>query len=86
MTARCDNTDLLVDQCAHCRGLADPEEEARSDRKDLVTSGLWFDAKWPGKCWACGEWFREGAAIRPVDAGHGSGWIADCCGDEDGAA
>lgn len=83
---RCEKHDLLPGQCAPCRGLLDPEEEAREERKTLIGSGSWTEAKWRGKCWACGEWFREGAAIRPVGDGHGSGWIAECCADEDGAA
>lgn len=82
---RCDKTDLLVDQCAHCRRLLDPGDEARQQRKALISTGEWIEAKWRGKCVRCGEWFPEGAAIRPAE--DRLGWIAECCGDDvDGAA
>jgi hypothetical protein len=83
VSARCDNTDLLVDQCAHCRNLVDPEEEMKRQRSALVASGRWLRAVHKGKCARCGEWFNEGAAIqRSVDDG---GWIADCCSDAIGS-
>lgn len=84
MSARCDLTDLLVDQCAHCRKLADPEEEARLHRTALVASGQWIRCVHKGKCVRCGEWFNEGAAIRRSD--DDGGWIADCCSDGSGGA
>ncbi|PWK81652.1 hypothetical protein C8D88_11663 [Lentzea atacamensis] len=77
MSERCDRTDLLVEQCAHCRNLVSPEEEAARQRSALVASGKWLRAVHKGKCARCGEWFGEGSAItrRP------SGWISDCCAD-----
>ena len=83
--ARCDNTDLLISQCAHCRGLADIETQALLDRAALIATGQWFPARYAGKCTQCGERFGEGAAIGGFTVETG-GWVAECCGDtEDGA-
>lgn len=84
MSARCDNTDLLVDQCAHCRKLVDPEEEMRRHRSALLASGEWMPSVYKGKCARCGEWFNAGAAIQRSD--DNGGWISDCCADAVGAA
>lgn len=82
---RCEKTELLESQCAHCRGLLDPEAEALQHRATLMVTGEYFPAKYAGKCARCGDWFREGAAIRGA-AGE-PGWLAECCAEVvDGAA
>lgn len=82
---RCEKTDLLANQCAHCRGLLDPEAEIRQSRQALLSTANWFESKWAGKCARCGDWFREGSAIHRVQ-GY-DGYVAECCADaEDGAA
>lgn len=58
MTARCDLSDLPVDQCA-CR-LHGPQETARLD-VELV--GQPFPARYPGECAACGGRIDEGDPI-----------------------
>jgi len=74
---RCDLTELLVADCAHCRGLKSPDEQAASERRRLIASGRWIPAQYPGTCEQCGERFEVGAAIRMFP----DGWRADCCGE-----
>lgn len=56
-SVRCDLTDLLVDQCAHCQGHTDtaPEKAERT--------GLPIPARYPGACTHCGQPFAEGDPI-----------------------
>lgn len=85
MTERCDLTDLLTDQCAHCKNLLDPVEEERKQRRGLLAAGIWRASDYPGKCAECGDWFSVGAAIRR--SSDNSGWMGECCADSsDGAA
>ena len=87
---RCDRTDLLVSECA-CRdhrGGRTPEEEAASDAVALrqrLLSGVdghhWREAKYPGRCSGCSEWFQVGTAIRSNN--DGAGWLAECCTEGD---
>lgn len=78
---RCERTELLVDQCAHCKGQQSIEEQASAEaleaRARLIVTGQWFPAKYAGKCGRCGEPFPEGAAIRS-DNNHPL-WVAECC-------
>ena len=76
MADRCTVTDLLSDECAHCRRIPDPGTEP-SPRARAVT----ITAGYPGRCAACGEAFAAGATITVDPDGHG--WVADCC-DEGG--
>ncbi|MFL6141595.1 MAG: hypothetical protein ACJ72N_06970 [Labedaea sp.] len=73
MTARCELTELLIDQCG-CRQHRDghtPEEEAE---RWYDEPGPWFEASYHGTCTSCQEPFRPGHRIRS-DGGHG--W--ECC-------
>ncbi|MFE9684139.1 hypothetical protein [Streptomyces sp. NPDC006285] len=76
-TARCEVTELLVGECAHCRGnTTTPDEEAAAE---LAAAAPWFHAVHPGVCAACGEPFAPGALIRMEIP---RGWRADCCRED----
>jgi len=79
---RCAVTDLLIEQCAHCRPSTrnasippDPFDEPFDGPDEKI--GPWFSARWPGECSECGEWFPVGEQIR---ADGESGYLAQCCG------
>ena len=83
MAERCEKTDLLKDQCAHCRGLgnvADPYEGLLIER--------WLtDAKYSGRCamnpahrWSPGD--RIALAVYDHPEGppfDNLGWVCDPC-------
>lgn len=73
MTQRCELTELLVSDCAHCRGLPDPEQAAEADGE----LGPWFTAGLPGACSGCGGRIYPGDRIRATGDG---GYLAQCCG------
>ncbi len=60
--SRCDITELLVDQCAHCRPAppADPDERSSSPGD----YGQAFTARYPGVCSEGGDRIHEGDLIR----------------------
>ena len=63
MTDRCDLTDLLVDQCAHCLGHgAAPGLAERT--------GPQITARYYGSCAHCGDGYAPGDRI----AGTADGW------------
>lgn len=70
MTARCELTDLLVDQCAHCLGHQSVQEQIDEERAwtmDLERGGRpggWFTASWAGECSCCGDPIHPGDTIR----------------------
>lgn len=69
---RCEVTDLLTGECAHCRRIPDPGQEPEARRARVtITAG------YPGKCADCGDGFEAGATITVDPDGHG--WVADCC-------
>lgn len=78
MTARCDLTDLLVTDCAHCRKTPDPFATPTT-RRGNGTPGPAIAARYPGKC-VCGESFPVGESIRADGDG---GWLSACCDDTD---
>jgi hypothetical protein len=73
---RCEITELPVDQCAHCKTKGDP----RTTRPALRRG--WFEARYPGQCRSCGDWFAAGTHITGTDGSDG--WTAECCADEVG--
>jgi hypothetical protein len=77
MSGRCELTDLLAAECAHCRRLPDLDVEERTS--SVAPSGGWIEARYPGRCAECGEWFDPGAPIRRWADGP-IGWVAQCCG------
>lgn len=79
MAERCDITELLVDECAHCRKLPDLDvEETVASRR-----GTWFTALYAGRCSNCKTASEPGDPIRADGYGNG-GWLAECCGEDDG--
>lgn len=68
MAERCDVTDLLAEQCAHCRKLPDPP---------LRELGRPFPAEYDGRCIDCGDWFTAGATIRRDS--EECGYVGPCC-------
>lgn len=79
MTIRCDLTDLLAAECAHCRGLPNLDAALTYTPLDAGVPGPATKARFPGRCAGCDEPFRPGQTIRSDGAG---GWIADCCHDQ----
>lgn len=58
MPERCERTDLLVDQCAHCQG-HEKQPEKRTSRP--------FEAAYPGSCSVDLDYIDEGDMIIMVD-------------------
>lgn len=73
--ARCELTELLVEQCAHCRGLDDPETP------DVVKSRP-FTAAYSGDCHWCGRRYSEGDRIRRIHDDDGPGYLGPCCKED----
>lgn len=72
--ARCDLTDLLVESCGHCTGA----EERATEEAAPSAPGPWFEARYEGTCWACGEDIRPGDRIRPDGS---SRYLCGECGE-----
>jgi hypothetical protein len=69
--ARCAVTELLTEQCAHCRPA--PPVDVFDEPSPY---GPWMQARWWGQCEGCGERYDAGDKIRA----DGCGWLAECCG------
>lgn len=78
--ARCGITELLPNECAHCRKLPDPVsiELYTGDMAEATNPwvGKWLPAEYPGNCSTCDEPFKKGTLIR---SNGGKGWEAICC-------
>jgi hypothetical protein len=61
VSARCGRTDLLVEQCAHCRPRADSPPPI-----DGVRLGGAFIARYPGRCALCPRRIDVGDWIAPA--------------------
>jgi hypothetical protein len=73
MADRCSVTELIVEQCAHCRRIPDPP-------KRLL--GRMFTSAFAGRCIDCEEPFEAGTRLRYDPAAPG--YVASCCaGDSD---
>jgi hypothetical protein len=70
---RCDITDLINSQCAHCRRLPDPTPR---------TLGRPFRADYPGHCRDCAEPYAAGDRIRRISDDDGAGYIGPCCQED----
>lgn len=68
MTVRCDFTDMLSDQCAHCLGhLTRPAADV------VETVGQSFPSRYPGRCAGCDGHIAEGDLI--ARAADRSGYV-----------
>lgn len=79
---RCERTELLVDQCAHCRGNDQTvQEQADAERaelrKRLARDPRWFPSQYAGRC-ICDKPFGVGTLIRRCTCCTDS-WVAECC-------
>lgn len=79
MPARCDFTDLPVDQCSHCLKQPDPEREERRELAALLRRPGWTASSFRGQCAHCGEWYGAGMPIH-IDRDE-RGWVGGCCAD-----
>lgn len=70
MVDRCDLTELPKVMCAHCLG----HTEQQVNRPGQL--GPWFDARYPGRCTNCGDYFDTGNRIRADGQG---GYLGECC-------
>lgn len=82
---RCERSDLIPDQCWHCRGdVLEPEFAAAladieaPDWTQRDTASPWVPAEWPGACSVCGERFGPGTLISRMPGQ--AGW--QCCTEE----
>jgi hypothetical protein len=72
---RCELTELIKTQCAHCRAPRRPHQpqfvEAvfapTPDKDDVIVAT--FQAQWPGKCAECGDYFPRNATVSRTRAG-----------------
>jgi hypothetical protein len=70
ITVCCETTELIVEQCAHCRGIPDPPPRAL---------GHPFAAAHSGRCCDCDTPFAAGTRIR--SAGD-DGYAGPCCQED----
>lgn len=70
--------DMLPGQCADCLGHTSIEDQALTERADLLHLPGWFPAKFGGTCRRCGEPFTPDTPIRRQ--ADSQGYIAECCG------
>lgn len=68
---RCELTDLLVDQCAHCQGHDAPPEK-------VERVGGTLSARYVGTCVHCGDRFQ---ADEPIALGWVDGGLEWCLAD-----
>jgi hypothetical protein len=72
---RCEKTDLLVRECAHCK------PPAPAPPRDTSLFGTWFDARFESDCdGSCGGVIEEGEPCRSDGEG---GWLCVICGADD---
>ena len=76
---RCERTDLIVSQCAHCRPKPSLDDEIAQHRARLLASRRgWFRAQYFGRCAGCGDPYVPDTAIRRTP----DGYIAECCAED----
>lgn len=76
---RCDRTDLLIDECAHCR----PRAYSPPPIGHVRLGGI-FAARYPGACALCMRRIESGDWIAPVldDADDADGYACETCVEE----
>lgn len=73
---RCEITDLLERECAHCLGI--PDAAARTTAT-YAADARRYTAVWPGKCASCGDGFDAGDHLYGV----AGAWLGPCCAPEE---
>ncbi len=80
---RCELTDVLPGQCAHCRDRDRKDEVSRNwvlrGKHHRDPRGPWFEASFGGECDGCGGRVEVGDRIRSDGEG---GWICTDCGEQ----
>jgi hypothetical protein len=81
---RCERTELIVSQCAHCLGHTEPvvdEVELDGRKRADATFGPVVEARFPGRCPWCDETIRAGELIAKVETGANSApqWVCAGC-------
>lgn len=71
MTVLCECCELPLASCGKAAETKQ-RQEAAAERKQRLVDG-WMEAKWPGKCLRCGEFFKPRDLIHP----YAQGWA--CC-------
>jgi hypothetical protein len=79
-TERCELTELLVDECAHCKRTPSIEEQVRAEHAEMAARSGWHTAIYPGACSSCREPFGVGT---PITRDTDGGWMAACCATDD---
>lgn len=79
-TDRCEKTDLLVTDCAHCRGSLSIEDQIRAEHVEIAARPGWHTAIYPGACSVCRDPFAPGT---PITRDADGGWMAACCASDD---
>lgn len=69
MSARCDLTELLVEQCAHCRPAPAAPPFMTPSTADFRPASHSFPARFGGRCAECEGGIVEGDPIRMTDDG-----------------
>lgn len=70
--------DLDPASCAVCNGAVKRAAEQERSLRRAGGHGPWFEARWGGKCSACGEEFEAGTVIR---SDGDDGWQCGECGE-----
>lgn len=73
--SRCPVTELLTDQCAHCRPVPPPDPAADFLNAEPRNAETTIQARFPGRCADCGEYIQEGDDITSSP----DGWVCEGC-------
>lgn len=88
---RCERTDLIVSQCAHCTGARSVVEQAADqlaarqrwaiEHLSAARAAGWAVARYEGNCRVCSRPFEAGALIHYH--ANPRGWVGLCCAPDD---
>lgn len=77
---RCEITELLVEQCDHCRQKAAPPARKKYTVKPGRAALQPLVARFAGRCVNCNASFEDGETIAPLYEGPDRvGWLGTCC-------
>jgi len=72
-TTRCQITELLTTECAHCRRIPDPEPLRLRPA---------FTAAYAGECYVCAMPYPAGERIRATTVDGETVYVAECCWED----